>query len=130
MPRPDCVGCGAVANEHRVHSGAEESLDEQRRSLIGADEIREWAEHCALAKLLALAEEARRRRRQTDALAFECVERIDLALHRRVVLIGAEELRTRCAFAIARGPVFSACSIELICRLRRSLSRGFDRNRG
>ena len=120
-------GDRAIAHEHRVHRGAEEALDEQRRRLIGADEIAQRAEHRAVAELLALAQQTRGGGRETDALALERVERVDLALQRRVRLVGAEQLRARDATSRSRVSRSSARAASSAARgLRRARARFVD----
>ena len=113
VPRANRVGGRAIAHEHRVHRRAEEPLDEQRRRLIGADEIGQRAEDRAVAELLALAKQSRGGRRESDALALERVERVDLALERRVSVSSARNSSARAAaFAFARLAIASRARLR------------------
>ena len=56
---------------------------------------RQRPEHRAVAELFAFAQQPRRGRRESHALALERIERIDLALQRRVRLVGAKQLGAR-----------------------------------
>ena len=94
MPRSHGVGRALIANEHRVHRGAEEALDEECRRLIGADKVAQRPDYLAVAEAFTLTEQPGRSWREADALALQCVEGVDLALKRRVRFVSAEKVRT------------------------------------
>ena len=102
VPFADRVGNGAIAHEHRMHGIAEILLHEQRGTLIGADEVRQRAQDGSVAELDALIEQAGRRRRQSNAIALELLERMHAALQRRQRLIGAEQVGARQRFTLTR----------------------------
>src|SRR5204863_5888025 len=95
VPRADRLGDAAIAYENGVYRGTKKTLDQQRGRLVRADEVTQRTEDRAVAELFSFAQEARGRRRETHALAFEGAECIDLPLQRRVDLIGAKQLGTR-----------------------------------
>ena len=112
VPCAHRFGCRSVADENRVDGCAEDSFDEQRRRLIGADEIAQRSKHRAFAELLTLTKQASRGRRESNALSLECIERVDLSLERRVCFVGAEQLRTGCRLAIASLSIVGADLLE------------------
>ena len=70
-------------------------------------------EHGALAETLALAQQPRRRRRETDAVALELLERVDAALQRGQRFVGAEQLCARDRLALARLAIGRARRLHL-----------------
>jgi hypothetical protein len=102
VPVTNRLGHVAISHENGVHGRAKKTLDEQRRRLIRADEITQWAEDCAVAELFSFAQQARGGRCETDTLSLERVERVDLSLQRRMHFVGAKQLGARRRLAIAR----------------------------
>ena len=138
VPRAHRLGDVAIAHEHRVHRGAEETLDEQRRRLVGADEVGERAEHRAVAELLALAQQPRRGGRESDALALERLERVapcpaaTCAPRRRGTARRARSPRARASRDRRRAPSSSAslprrCSAARLVDARPPRSPARDR---
>ena len=123
VPRANGVRDGTIAHEDRMHRRAEESLDEQRRRLIRAEEVGQWSEDRAVAELVLLAQESSGGGRKPDAFALERVEGVDLALKRRVGLVGAEELRARDAFLFSRLPIGRTHLLQLRGELLDALFR-------
>jgi len=92
VPASDRLGDGAIADQHRVNRGAQESLDKQRGRLIRADKVAQRAKDGAVAELFSLAQQSGSRRRKTNAFALQRVECVDLSLERCVSLVGAKQL--------------------------------------
>ena len=65
-----------IANDDRVHRGAEVALHQLGRFAIGGDEVGERAQHGTRAKPLALAQQLGRRRCESYTLALERLQRI------------------------------------------------------
>jgi hypothetical protein len=111
VPIANRFGDVAIANEHRMNGGSEEPFHQQRRRLIGADEITQRSQDGPVAKLLAFAEQARGCRSQTDSLALERVECIDPSLKRGMRLVGSKQFGTGNTLPLPRAAVGRARAV-------------------
>jgi hypothetical protein len=112
VPGANPIGDIAVANEDRMNSCAEESLDEKSGILIGAKKIGKRAENSTFAESLAIAEEPRRRGSEADALSLEGLERVYPSGERRVGLVGSEKLGASYRFLFSDAPISPAGFFE------------------
>ncbi len=78
MPGAHRLSDSSVAHEHRVHSGAQEALDQRGRIHIGADEVAERAQHGPFSENATLLQESRGRRGESNALSLESLEGVQL----------------------------------------------------
>lgn len=113
MPLANGVGRGGIADKHRVDRGAEEPLHEKGRGLISGYEIAQRSEDGARTKAFALLEKPRRSGRETDALAFQAFEGVDLALERDKGFVGAKELSSRRGLALTHLAIVGARGVEI-----------------
>src|SRR5262245_5890038 len=126
MPLANGIGHGAVAHEHRVYRGAQEALDQQRRRLIRGDEVGERTDDGSRPELLALLEHTGSGRRESNALAFQCLERVHFALKCRVCFVHTEQLRARGRFLRTRFAILGARLLKRLLRRGEHLTRPFD----
>src|SRR4051812_15555909 len=101
MPGAHRLGCTAIADQHRIDGGPEESLDQARRRGVGADEVAKRSEDRAFPENRALLEQSGSRGSETDALSLETFERVEFGGERGVQLVDPQQLGSRGALAIA-----------------------------
>ncbi len=86
-----------------MYRRTEKFFYECRSICLGADEIAEGPKDSAGPEAIPLTEKTSCRRGEPNALALEFLERVQLALERRVRFLRAEQRRARGGISIARG---------------------------